>query len=99
VLRVSGQRDSDKSLEGLIDVIVCEADHPFMDLWWPSAHILGWEHSHINMLDHFLRCVTGGGPVGPEGATFEDGYRAALITECMHQAAEGRQWVDVPTEN
>lgn len=96
VLKVFGERKSQNSSGGLADVIVCEPDHPFMDLWWPSAHIVGWEHSHINMLDHFLKCVAFDGKVGPDAATFEDGYRAALISECMHQAAEAKTWVPVP---
>jgi predicted dehydrogenase len=96
-LRVFGDRKSENTLEGLTDVIVCEPDHPFMDMWWPTGHIVGWEHSHINMLDHFLRCVADDKPVGPEGATFEDGYRAQVIAECMHRAADTRQRVEVPS--
>jgi predicted dehydrogenase len=97
-LRVFGWRESQNTVDGLMDVIVCEPDHPFMDLWWPTGHILGWEHSHINMLSHFLRCVVGDRPVGPDAATFEDGYRTALISECMHKAAETRQRVEIPRE-
>ena len=95
ILKVYAERPSQSSLSGLADVIVCEADHPFMDLWWPSAHIVGWEHSHINMLDHFLRCVVDGGDVQP-AATFEDGYRVAVICECLHEAADKKTWVQVP---
>jgi predicted dehydrogenase len=96
VLRISANRKSANTTDGLAELIVTEPDHPFMDLWWPSAHLVGWEHSHINMLDHFLRGVSSGGSVGPDAATFEDGYRVALISECMHRAAETKMQVDVP---
>lgn len=96
VLRISANRKSDNTTDGLAELIVTEPDHPFMDLWWPSAHLVGWEHSHINMLDHFLRSVASDGSVGPEAATFEDGYRVALISECMHTAAETKMQVEVP---
>ena len=97
-LRVFGGRQSANSLEGLTDVIVCQPDHPFNEMWWPTGHVIGWEHSHINMLDHFLRAIAEDKPVGPEAATFEDGYRAQLISEAMHQAAETGQRVQVPNE-
>ena len=96
-LQVFANRESKNTVDGLLEVIVCEPDHPFMDFWWPTGHILGWEHSHINMLDHFLRCVAGDGSVGPDGATFGDGYKAALISECMHESARTGRRVDIPT--
>jgi predicted dehydrogenase len=96
-LKVYAARDSGNTVDGLLDVIVCEPDHPFMGLWWPTGHIVGWEHAHINMLDHVLRCVAEDRPVGPDGATFEDGYRAAVIAEAMHRSAENGRRVEVET--
>ena len=97
-LRVFAARDARNTVDGLLDVIVCERDHPFMDLWWPTGHIVGWEHAHINMLDHFLRCVVEDRPVGPDGATFADGYRAALISEAMHRSAESGRRVEIEAD-
>lgn len=94
-LKVYAARDSANTVDGLLDVIVCEPDHPFMDLWWPTGHIVGWEHAHINMLGHALRCVAEDKPVGPDGATFEDGYQAAAISEAMHRSAETGQRVEI----
>lgn len=74
-------------LDGFADVIVCEANHPLVAHWWPSGHILGWEHSHINMLGHFLNAVAEDGPVGPDAATFTDGAIAARIAEAITDAA------------
>ncbi len=93
-LQVFGTRASAQTVEGLLDVIVCEPDHPFMDLWWPTGHIVGWEHAHINMLAHVLRCVADDRPVGPDGATFADGYRAAVVAEAMHRSAQTGRRVD-----
>jgi len=94
-LRVFAKRTSENTVDGLLDVIVCESDHPFMNLWWPTGHIVGWEHAHINMLQHFLRCVAEDQAVGPHGATFEDGYRAALISEAMHASAQTGRRVEI----
>jgi len=94
-LQVWAARDSRNAVDGLMDVIVAESDHPFMDYWWPSAHILGWEHSHINMLGHFLHCVVEDRPVGPLAATFEDGHLAQVIAEAMHESAKTGRRVEL----
>ena len=58
---------------GFTEVITCEADHPLVAPWWPSGHVLGWEHGHANMLAHFIDAVAGDKEVAPFGATFLDG--------------------------
>lgn len=77
-----------ESNDGFKEIIVNEAHHPLVESWWPSAHVLGWEHSHINMLAHFVdRVVSGADTVGPEAATFADGAEAARIAEAIRRAA------------
>lgn len=78
-------------LVGFQDVLVTEPEHPFLHQWWPRGHILGWEHTFIHEIQHLLRCIAENRPIGPEGATFEDGYRTALVSEAILQSArEGR---------
>lgn len=84
-------RHNGSPTRGFSEAIVNEAEHTLAKAWWPSAHILGWEHGHINMIDHFLAAVADGGPIGPDGATFEDGARAAAVCDAVARAAaEGR---------
>ena len=72
---------------GFTKICVTEPNHPFMDIWWPKGHVLGWEHGHINMLAHFLDCVANDKPVSPLGATFEDGYRACVICDTINESS------------
>ena len=65
------------STAGFTEVIVCEAHHPLVAPWWPSGHVLGWEHGHANMLAHFLDAVADNKAVEPYGATFLRWVRAA----------------------
>ncbi|HYI25451.1 MAG TPA: Gfo/Idh/MocA family oxidoreductase, partial [Thermomicrobiales bacterium] len=77
---------------GFQDVLVTRPDHPYAKVWWPGGHILGWEHAHINELHHFVEAIATGSGVAPYGATFEDGYRAAVIAEAIDvSAASGRK--------
>jgi predicted dehydrogenase len=76
---------------GFSTVNVTEKRHPLMKHWWPPAHILGWEHGHINELKHFIECIHADQPIEPAGATFEDGMRAAQIGEQVWRSSQQGQ--------
>jgi predicted dehydrogenase len=86
VLRVQ-RRGGDARLDGFTDVIVCEDVHPLAGAWWDTAHLLGWEHGHVNMLAHFADAIARDAPVEPYGATFLDGLRAAQVSEAALASA------------
>jgi predicted dehydrogenase len=81
--------------QGFRRVLVSEADHPFWEHWWPHGHIIGWEHTFVHELHHFLGAVAEDGDVAPHGATFEDGYRAAQVCDAVVRSAESRCREDV----
>jgi predicted dehydrogenase len=78
-----------ESTQGFRSVLVSEADHPFWEHWWPHGHIIGWEHTFVHELHHFLTAIRDDGAVAPHGATFEDGYRAAEVCDAILRSAEG----------
>ena len=91
-VHLDGDTGDVADLAGFRDVLVSESHHPYYQVWWPHGHILGWEHAHINEIAHFLCAVATNQPVGPAGATFEDGYRAAAICDAVVESARsGRQ--------
>ena len=77
---------------GFRDVLVTQADHPFLGLWWPPGHPIGWEHSFVHEWRDLLSTVIDGRPLPPEQATFEDGYQAAVLCDAIIASArEGRR--------
>src|SRR5947199_21430 len=83
--------DGEERTRGFRTVLVTEADHPFMDLWWPPGHIIGWGDTFVHEVHHLLRSIADGRDVAPHGATFEDGYRASEIGEAIvRSSASGR---------
>jgi predicted dehydrogenase len=84
-----------KETQGFHDVLVTEGYHPWLEKWWPQGHIIGWEHSFVHELTHFLDCIVNDKDVAPYGATFEDGYRAAVICDAILEAAAGKKQVDI----
>ena len=77
---------------GFRDILVTQADHPFLDMWWPPGHTIGWEHSFAHEWRDFLSAVIEDRPLPPEQASFEDGYQAAVLCDAIiASAAEGRR--------
>ncbi len=79
-------------LGGFTDVLATEPEHELAAPWWPAGHVLGWEHGHVNMLAHLLDAVAGTRPLGPHGATFLDGLRAAEVAEAVERASASGTW-------
>jgi predicted dehydrogenase len=80
---------------GFRTILVTDRDHPFMQTWWPPGHILGWAHTFVHELHHFLTAIRDDGEVAPHGATFEDGYRAAEVCDAIAWSADGHGRVSV----
>jgi predicted dehydrogenase len=98
-LRVFWVGDDPKETQGFREVLVSESFHPFWKYWWPQGHIIGWEHTFVHELAHFLDAIANGAPVAPHGATFEDGYRAAVICDAILESARTRRQVDIKYED
>ena len=77
------------------EISVTESCHPYVGAWWPQGHNIGWEHCQIIEKFHFLDAVAHGKPLSPYHATFEDGYRVAVIIDAMRQSSRTGQRVRV----
>lgn len=84
---------------GLREIHATEAEHFSGDWsggdWWPPGHGVGWEASLVHELHHLLRAIATGAPVAPLGATFEDGYRCAVVCDAILEAAWTGRRVEV----
>ena len=76
-----------RSLSGFTEICVTDGDHPYAAAWWPTGHTLGWEHAHIIEKSHFLSAVANGTEMSPCLATFEDGYRVAVIIAAIKESS------------
>ncbi|HEY2657597.1 MAG TPA: Gfo/Idh/MocA family oxidoreductase, partial [Solirubrobacteraceae bacterium] len=73
---------------GFTTRLVTEAGDPFLSYWWPAGHTIGWEHTFVHELHHMLEAIVENRPIGPHGATFEDGYRAAEVCDAIVRSHE-----------
>ncbi len=84
-----------KEANGWRTILVTESYHPFWQWWWPHGHIIGWEHTFVHELTHFIDAVVNNKPVEPYGATFEDGYKNAVICDAILKSAEEGRKVQI----
>jgi predicted dehydrogenase len=97
-LQVCLEGETAENLTGFQNVLVTEAQHPYLKFWWPRGHILGWEHAHVNEIYHFVEAVVEQKDVAPFGATFEDGYRVAVISDAIIESARTGRRIPVRYE-
>jgi len=89
------------SNEGAVDkrgwneILVTDRSHPYISHYWPSGHIIGWEHTFINEIYHFIDAVVNDKKVEPYGATFEDGYRNMVILDSIIKSAENGKRISI----
>jgi predicted dehydrogenase len=83
VFRADGDR-----ARGFKTVLVSETNHPFWEHWWPPGHIVGWGETFVHELHHLLQAIADDADVAPNGATFEDGYRAAEVCDAIVRSGE-----------
>lgn len=87
-LDVFWKDEEPRETQGFHNVLVSESYHPFWENWWPQGHMIGWEHTFVHEIADLLDAIVKDRPVDPHGATFEDGYKNAVICDAIQQSAE-----------
>jgi len=75
--------------QGYRKILVTEGCHPYMSAWWPSGHLIGYEHTFTNAFYDFLCAIDTGKPMSPD---FRDGSKTIRCLEAVKKSsAEGRR--------
>jgi predicted dehydrogenase len=85
--------------QGFRTILVSEAYHPYWQHWWPHGHMIGWEDNFVHELLHLLTCIKEDTPVGPRGATMEDGYRCAEVCDAIVRSHESGERQEIAYRN
>ncbi|MES2202140.1 MAG: gfo/Idh/MocA family oxidoreductase, partial [candidate division FCPU426 bacterium] len=78
--------------QGFKDILVTEASHPYAGAWWPSGHIIGYEHTFVHEVYELMGCLATGKMPSPN---FEDGVRCQEVLEAVERSAKSRRWVKI----
>lgn len=61
--------------------------HPYVENWWPDAHIIGYEHTFVNQAYDILKVIAGEEPTVPI-PDFNDAYQTQRVLEASLKSAE-----------
>ncbi len=84
-----------RETQGFTNVLVSESYHPFWKHWWPQGHMIGWEHTFVHEIADLLDAIVNNKEVAPYGATFEDGYKNAVVLDAILESAESGRRIDI----
>lgn len=81
-------------LRGWSTINCTESVHPYAGNYWPSAHIIGYEHGFTSMAADVVKAIGGEAPVVPL-PTFEDALQVQAVLEAALIAARKRVPVSI----
>jgi predicted dehydrogenase len=84
--------DDEPGLQGFRKITCTEEAHPYAGNYWPAGHIIGYEHTFINLLVELLKGIETNENPSPN---FYDGLQNQLILEAVSKSAHTRQWVQI----
>lgn len=88
--------DDAPGMQGFRTIQCTEAVHPYAGAYWPAGHIIGYEHTFINLLHDLMNGIARNTNPAP---SFVDGYRNQLVLDAVERSAVSRQWVTVATHS
>ncbi len=81
--------DDPQGLQGFHTIQATENFMPYMEGYWPVAHIIGYEHTFINMMKDLFQAIGKGEQFTPD---FEDGLKNQAVLEAVDKSVQSRQW-------
>ncbi|PFG39148.1 putative dehydrogenase [Georgenia soli] len=79
---------------GFRRIIVTEADHPYIEGWWPPGHGLGYEHGFVHQVVDLVRAIDAGEQPTP---SFDDGLAVQRVLDAVERSAGRRsEFTEIP---
>ncbi|HXJ96274.1 MAG TPA: Gfo/Idh/MocA family oxidoreductase [Terriglobia bacterium] len=78
-----------KGEQGYKNINVTEAVHPYVGAWWPSGHIIGYEHTFVHAVHDFLTALENDTLPSPN---FTDGVKNQAVLEAVERSAKSGKW-------
>lgn len=86
-------RSDEPAEQGFRNILVTESIHPYVNMWWPPGHIIGWEHTFIHEVGDLLTAIAKKESVA---ADFYDGLRCQQVLDAVCESADNGKWVTIP---
>ncbi|RAJ69134.1 putative dehydrogenase [Streptomyces sp. Amel2xB2] len=70
---------------GFRRILVTEAEHPYLEAWWPPGHGLGYEHTFVHQARDLLYAIATGTDPEP---SFADGLQVQRVLAAVEESAD-----------
>ncbi|MFE3036616.1 Gfo/Idh/MocA family protein [Streptomyces canus] len=70
---------------GFRRILVTEAEHPYLDAWWPPGHGLGYEHTFVHQARDLVEAIASGTDPRP---SFADGLQVQRVLAAVEESAQ-----------
>lgn len=81
-----------EGLRGFRLIQATEASHPYAGKYWPVGHIIGYEHTFINLVADALMAMHEGRPISPD---LRDGFDNQRVLDAVERSHAQRSWVSL----
>lgn len=85
-------RNDPATLQGFRRIHATDPGHPYTKAWWPTGHIIGYEHLFVHEVHDFLSSL---GSKKTPYSTFEDAVKCQKVLEAVEKAASTKKWEPV----
>jgi predicted dehydrogenase len=84
--------DDPEDVRGFRVIQTTDSAHPYTGNYWPVGHIIGYEHTFINLIHDILRDFAAGRTAHPD---FVDGLAVQRVLEAVDKSSKTRAWQTV----
>jgi predicted dehydrogenase len=82
----------DEGTKGFRTIQATEGSHPYAGHYWPVGHIIGYEHTFINLLADAFTAMAEGKPISPD---MTDGLENQRVLDAVERSSETKCWVSL----
>ncbi|RYG26296.1 Gfo/Idh/MocA family oxidoreductase [bacterium] len=82
----------DEGTKGFRTIQATEGSHPYAGHYWPVGHIIGYEHTFINLLADAFTALAEGKPISPD---MTDGLENQRVLDAVERSSESKSWVSL----
>ncbi len=84
---------ADELGQGFTRVLVTEPGHPYLEGWWPTGHMLGYEHAFSHQVKDFVDAIANDTTPTP---TFDDGVQVQRVLDAVEVSSDDdSRWVQI----
>ncbi len=77
--------------QGFTRILVTEPQHPYLSAWWPTGHMLGYEHGFSHQAKDFVEAVTAARQPEP---SFAAGLQVQRVLAAVEESSRnGSVWI------